>query len=166
MYTATIRFLLCYTAATCLKSVRPFPLRSSGCRGGGSPSCACAPSRWMPHQYCTCHGVLLTRSSQVFQAVRPIPIITIARRQAIALSLPDATCRRPPHLLGPSSGTLPRERATTTDQQAWEARGVSVPMPVRTGASARPLASRYANASSSVLASWRSAVSKPSVNQP
>jgi hypothetical protein len=29
-----------------------------------------------------------------------------------------------------------------------------------------PLVSRYTNASSSVLASWRSAVSNPSVNQP
>jgi hypothetical protein len=33
-------------------------------------------------------------------------------------------------------------------------------------ASACPLVSRYINASSSALASWRSAVSKPSVNQP
>jgi hypothetical protein len=29
-----------------------------------------------------------------------------------------------------------------------------------------PQASRYANASSNIFASWRSAVSKPSVNQP
>ncbi len=34
------------------------------------------------------------------------------------------------------------------------------------GSQEGPPASRYANASSNALASWRSAVSKPSVNQP
>jgi hypothetical protein len=34
------------------------------------------------------------------------------------------------------------------------------------GAKAGPLAPRYASASSNALASWRSAVSNPSVNQP
>jgi len=43
---------------------------------------------------------------------------------------------------------------------------MDIPILYWRGGRAFPLVSRYANASSSAFASWRSAVSKPSVNQP
>jgi hypothetical protein len=73
---------------------------------------------------------------------------------------------------GPFDGMAELMRFTESLAQEWaplrrtgQRRGPGLLPRHCRGGRACPLASRYANASSNIFASWRSAVSKPSVNQ-